>query len=101
MTALEKGLQTGQVENVLLDNNLKNYERDLFTNSSFIISKEVEHPFSVGVALSGDAAKLSKRFRLYLKENQALVSRLAQSFRESPKGKNSKQNKTADTKVLV
>ena len=91
VTALANGLYLRQVDSVILDINVAGYRRDLFNDSWFKINKIIDYPFSFGAAVSHNAAKLERIFRLYLKENQAKVIQFIQNVGE--------RNKTSDEKV--
>ena len=91
VTALAVGLYLRQVDSVILDINVAGYRRDLFNNSWFTINKIIDYPFSFGAAVSHNAAKLERIFRLHLKEHQAKVMHFVQNVGE--------RNKTSDGKV--
>ena len=77
LTSLAHGLQSGQVDSVILDINVAGYRRDLFDDSWCKVSKVISYPFSFGVAVSQNAVKLEKLFRTYLKDHQSKLARFA------------------------
>ena len=78
LTSLAHGLQSGQVDSVILDMNVAGYRRDLFDDSWCKVNKVIDFPFAIGTAVSQNAAKLERLFRAYLKTNQAKLVRFAQ-----------------------
>ena len=82
LSLLAHGLQSGQVDSVILDINVATYRPDLFNDSWCKVSKVVNFPFSFGAALRQNAVKLDRLFGAYVKENQASLMRIVQDVRD-------------------
>ena len=65
-----------------MDINVAGYRSDLFNDSWCTVDKVISYPFSVGAAVNHNADKLERLFRVYLKENQAIVTEFAQDVSE-------------------